>query len=246
MFPLAGDSIFGAEHDTLFAKLLESRQIHSVLTCSPFPADDLGLLADLGIPAITISNGYPTAQTPWVIEDVAQGSMELVRHLVDKLGHRRVALVMGPEGGILPQRIRSSGLLTEELLRQLLQRGVHISPARVFHSRIVDVDEVKAVAHRWLSDDNHPTAIVCVNDTLAMEVLNIASLLGLSVPGELSVATWYDEVDNSPLTAVRVPLEQMGHEAVELAARALGGELVTPSVIPVRLIARRTSGIAPE
>jgi DNA-binding LacI/PurR family transcriptional regulator len=74
-------------------------------------------------------------------------------------------------------------------------------------------------------------------------VLNVAAALGIIVPEEVSVASWYDEMENSPLTAVRVPLKQMGREAVGLIERALAGEPVAPCVTPVRLIKRGTSGL---
>jgi LacI family transcriptional regulator len=242
VFPLAGDSIFGAEHETLFTQLLESRQIHGVLTCSPFPAEDVARLADLKIPAVE----YPAARVPWVIENVSQGVGDLVRHLVDDLGHRRIALIMGPADAS-SQRVRSSNLLFDELHRQLCQRGIQVPAKHVLHADLLlDTGPVTSEVHQWLTDSNRPTAIVTAVDRHAIEVLNVAAALGVSVPGDVSVASWYDEMENSPLTAVRVPLDQMGREAMALIARTLTGEPVAPSVTPVRLIKRNTTGVAQE
>jgi DNA-binding LacI/PurR family transcriptional regulator len=77
-----------------------------------------------------------------------------------------------------------------------------------------------------------------------METLNVLAALGVSVPHEVSVASWYDEMENSPLTSVRVPLEQMGREAVSLVSRAIAGEPIAPCVLPVQLIRRSTTAAA--
>ena len=243
VFPLAGDSIFGAEHDTLFSRLLESRQLDGVVTCSPFPAEDVARLSDLEIPTITVSNEYPAAHAPWVIEDVSQGVGDLVRYLVDELGHRRIALIMGPQGNVSSHPVRSSGLLFDEVLRQLRERGIYVPATHVLHTDLLDTVPVTATAHRWLTNSGRPTAIIAAIDRYAIEVLNVAAALGIGVPDEVSVISWYDEMENSPLTAIRVPLDQMGREAIAMMSCALSGEPVAPSVTPVRLITRSTTGV---
>jgi LacI family repressor for deo operon, udp, cdd, tsx, nupC, and nupG len=246
MFPLAGDSIFGGEHDTLFSRLLESRQIHGVVICSSFPVDDVARMSNLEIPTISVSNAYPQEDAAWVMEDVSQGVGDLVRHLVDELGHRRIALIMGPQIDASSQPTRSSGLLNDELLRQLRQRGIHVPAERVIHADLLDTSPVTAAVHQWLTHSDRPTAIITAVDRYAIEVLNVAAALGVEVSREMSVASWYDEMDDSPLTCVRVPLEQMGREAMVILSSALTGGLVTPSVIPVRLIKRSTTAVAPK
>jgi LacI family repressor for deo operon, udp, cdd, tsx, nupC, and nupG len=245
LFPLVADCIFVSDHDTLFSRLLESRQIHGVLTCSPFPAADIARLSDLEIPTITVSNEYPAAHAPWVIEDVAQGVRDLVRHLVDELGHRRIALIMGPQKSVSVQSDRSSGLLIDELMRQLRQRGIHVPADCILHTDLLDSEPVTATVHRWLTGDDRPTAIFTAIDRHALEVLNVAAALGVAVPHEVSVASWYDEMEDSPLTCVRVPLDQMGREAVALLSRALAGEAVAPSVMPTQFMHRKTTSRAP-
>ena len=246
MFPLVADSIFASDRDTLFSRLLESRQIHGVLTCSPFPAEDVSRLSDLEIPTITISNEYPAAHAAWVIEDVPQGVGELMRHLVDDLGHRRLALIMGPQRRLASQPDRGSWLLFDELLAQLRQRGIHVPPHRILHTDLLDDEPITATVHQWLTGGDRPTAIFTAIDRHAIEVLNVAAALGVAVPDEVSVASWYDEMDDSPLTCVRVPLERMGREAISLLSRAMAGEAVAPSVVPTQFIKRNTTAVARE
>lgn len=62
-----------------------------------------------------------------------------------------------------------------------------------------------------------PTAFVCVNDAIAIELMNIIRESGLSIPGDISL-TGFDNIAESilvqpSLTTVHVPKEEMGMRA---------------------------------
>lgn len=97
------------------------------------------------------------------------------------------------------------------------------------------------------------TAILALNDSMAIAILVALRRLGVSVPGEISVAGIDDvsvaELLYPSLTTARFPLERMGRDALELATRpaaarprrkAVSAELVvrestaTPRVLPIR------------
>jgi LacI family transcriptional regulator len=135
--------------------------------------------------------------------------------------------------------------LIDELQRQLRQRGIHVPAERIIHTDLLDTCPVTAAVYQWLIREDRPTAIITAVDRYAIEVLNVAASLGIEVSREVSVASWYDEMENSPLTSVRVPLEEMGREAMVLLSSALAGGAVTPRIMPVRLIKRGTTATAP-
>ena len=62
-----------------------------------------------------------------------------------------------------------------------------------------------------------PTAIFATNHLVAAGVMLGAQRSGLSVPNDLSIASFYDgpvaELLNPALTAIRFPLQQLGYEA---------------------------------
>ncbi|MFC7063359.1 LacI family DNA-binding transcriptional regulator [Halobacillus seohaensis] len=78
-------------------------------------------------------------------------------------------------------------------------------------------------------DQELPTAIMCANDSIAIELLTVLKELSIDVPGEISV-TGFDNIEDSylvspTLTTVHVPKEQIGKRAVKaLFARLYDSE----------------------
>jgi DNA-binding LacI/PurR family transcriptional regulator len=84
--------------------------------------------------------------------------------------------------------------------------------------------------------EQRPTAAFCVNDAVAMGVLDSVSRAGLIVPHDLSLVGFDDVVGaaslNPPLTTVRVFKQQLGELAVRylenlITVRADGGDAST-------------------
>ena len=99
-----------------------------------------------------------------------------------------------------------------------------------------------------LAQTPRPTALLGVNDLMAIGAIEAAAARGLSVPGDLSIAG-FDDIDLAghlvpPLTTVRADGEAMGREAVRL----LLNRLSTPDLPrqhvtwKTRLIVRGSTG----
>jgi LacI family transcriptional regulator len=105
-------------------------------------------------------------------------------------------------------------------------------------------------ARELLSSGFRPTAIICVNDIMAVGVLREVREQGLSVPQDISV-TGFDNVKLSefsypPLTTVHIPRDRIGHLAFgmlvpESARGNLPGREV---VIEPELVLRDSTGPA--
>ncbi|WP_426448414.1 LacI family DNA-binding transcriptional regulator [Paenibacillus sp. S-38] len=71
-----------------------------------------------------------------------------------------------------------------------------------------------------------PTALVCANDTIALDTIEVLQRMGVKVPQEVSV-TGFDNIERSyqispSLTTVNVPKELMGSRAVEKLLERVG------------------------
>jgi DNA-binding LacI/PurR family transcriptional regulator len=98
-----------------------------------------------------------------------------------------------------------------------------------------------------------PTAIVCVNDFMALGALKELREQGLNVPRDVSV-TGYDNISLSefaapPLTTVNIPREHIGRLAFsalvpEATSAEEDGEMVKEYLIDPELVIRESTGPA--
>jgi len=91
-----------------------------------------------------------------------------------------------------------------------------------------------------------PTAVICANDYLAAGAVIEAKARGLDVPVEISV-TGFDDLElaaqiDPPLTTVKVPAIQVGHEIARYILGTLeNGEAELPGRLSAELVVRGTT-----
>jgi LacI family transcriptional regulator len=204
-----------------------------------------------GIPTIAVDphSAEPPAEgndgldagpgSPTIAADNLQGGLDATRHLVD-LGHRRIGLVAG-RAGLESARLRRLGYE-----RALAEAGIPLAESLIVPGSF-ERGPAQVEARRLLETQDRPTAVFATNDDSALGVLAAAAELGLDVPGQLSVIG-FDNVPESvladpPLSTVEQPIQLMGRRAIELLLARLGGEEVPlATVLPTRLVVRRSTG----
>lgn len=157
-------------------------------------------------------------------------------------GHRRIGLVNG-------LRTSLTARLREEGYRGALKdAGIRFLASRVTH-RGYAVDTAGPAVDAIMSATHPPTALLVANVNAALGVLTHARHLGYVVPDDLSVIGIHDPwtADHTwpPLTTVRLPLYDLGVQAVEtLHARLTGAEPVDVVVttVPPRVVERASVG----
>jgi LacI family transcriptional regulator len=150
-----------------------------------------------------------------VLPDNEPGGQALAEHLLD-LGHRRIAIAAGTPG-LTTVVDRQAGVAAALRGRGLPMRGVPV----------IDTDFTRdggrAAAERILREHPETTAIVALNDAMAIGALSALRAHGVPVPGRMSVAGFDDvavAADLAPsLTTVRLPMTDMGRMALDLALK---------------------------
>lgn len=191
------------------------------------------------IPIVAVDPHAGRVGIPSVESDSLAGAFEATSYLIE-LGHRRIGFLAGrPE-------LRSSELREAGYRRALCQAGIGFDPALVAVG-MYDPDTVRAVARPLLQLRDRPTAVFAANDRSALGLIEVATDLGLDVPGDLSVVG-FDDIPEAfltarPLSTVRQPMMRLGAEAARLVVTLLSGGAVeaTPLVLPTRLIPRATT-----
>ena len=137
------------------------------------------------------------------------GAREATEYLLS-LGHRKIAVIArGKESWSSQERLKS-------VSATMKSHGLELKKDHIFHDQIHPDDDEKTV-DQILQLPERPTALIVLYDPVAINVINILSNKGLSVPDDISVIGFGDVLlapyARPPLTTVKEPLARMGREA---------------------------------
>lgn len=167
-------------------------------------------LVDSNLPIVFYDVGTAARNISNIKVNYQKGIQKTVEYLYS-LGHRRMAFV-GHHTGLEPLLDRKVSFV-ETMKRYAGQ---------VEFTTVADRDGPaggKQATRTLLASGFKPTAIICVNDYMALGVLAALREQSLEVPREVSV-TGYDNISLSeyafpPLTTVNIPREKIGHLSFE-------------------------------
>jgi DNA-binding LacI/PurR family transcriptional regulator len=227
-------------------ELPRSRDVGGVVVMSlPLQGDEGERLAGARFPVVLLDTGHPSL--PRVTIDDVEGGRIATQHLLD-LGHTRIAFVGEPARN--PMWFVTSVRREEGFRSALADAGV---PENLRYLRYGPHmrSAARQLATELLALAVPPTAVVAASDTQAVGVVEAARESGRSIPQELSVVG-YDDIELASLvglTTIRQPLETSGVRAAEIMLGALeGGVKPHPfnEVLPLELVVRETTGVAPR
>lgn len=174
------------------------------------------------------------------IDDEAAAA-NAVRHLI-ALGHERIACV------VHSLKVTTSSGRLAGYRRALSESGLPYDDSRVLVVEEGRADVGAIVADALLSLPNPPSAVLAVNDYVAIEIIESATARGVRVPEDLAVVSFADmEVARHyrvPLTTVRQPFQSVGETAVHLLTERIATGRKEPKrvLLPTQLIVRRSCG----
>jgi DNA-binding LacI/PurR family transcriptional regulator len=199
---------------------------------------DTSLIQELeqsGLPAVIYDVGLTRPNITNIRVNYATGMRRIVEYLHD-LGHVRMAFV-GHHTGLSPLGHRK---------KSFLEAMSSFAP-KVEFTTVADLDGPAGGRHavqRLLASGFAPTAILCVNDYMAIGVLRELRDRGLRVPGDVSV-TGFDNIRLAEyacpgLTTAHIPREEIGSLVFQTlvppegSAARLGQEIVIDPTLVVR------------
>ncbi len=184
--------------------------------------ETLESLATSGVPVVLVERtavvGPLHTTVESVVSDHSQGASIAMRHLAE-LGHRRIGLVISGDSPTAPH-LRHGWLTAREELG--------IDDLKCVDETVPNPRETSWGATVDLILDNclatGTTALLVHADHAAASIAQRCETRGLSVPGDLSVVAYDDEVAElfTPrLTAVRPPRASIGRAAMNLVAERI-------------------------
>lgn len=213
-----------ADEIATYRRWRSANQVDGVIVLDPRDDDPRPeILRSLGLPAVVIGgrpSGTDDPATIWL--DDAQAA-ESVFGYIAGLGHRRVVYISGP-AEYEHSRLRS------EVLDSMADRGVVGETIATDYSP----SEVSSVMRALLSRRERPTAVVFDNDTMAIAGLRVTQEMGVSVPGEISLASFDDSVVTGLMHPSITCLTRDTFGLGEQAAAFLLDQIDAPEILPDR------------
>lgn len=167
-------------------------------------------LRKAGRPAVEITS--TRAEFDHVVHGYSSGTRTLMAHLLE-LGHRHIGFVYGTA-----KEVQGHDRLLA--FREVLQEAGLADNERFEMHCGEKLEDAYQAAYALLNRPDRPTALLVINDMLAIAAMRAAGDLGLNIPGDLSVAGFDDiQFSNylSPrLTTVSGKAEESGSAAVQL------------------------------
>lgn len=165
------------------------------------------------VPAVMVNSFLPDGQIHAVHINYRQAASLAVQHLYE-LGHRRIALLNGP------QFTNTSEEKFGGFLHACYRLGLPLEPELIISAAGFEYEDGVAAAEALLTRTS-VSAVVAGTDLLAHGLIDVAATRGQTVPGTLSVVSLYNSEDRairrvSPaLTGVQVPHEAIGSLAAD-------------------------------
>ncbi len=193
-------------------------------------------------PLPMVSIGVALAGIPAVLVDSYQGVREVMHHLIDRHGCRRLAFIPGPPDNVEAQeRYRA-------YIETLSEYDLPFEPDLVAPPGDWRSGSGRQ-AIRILLDQRQVKfdAVVVANDEMAVRAMEELQARGVTVPDEV-IVTGFNDTDETvfaapPLTTIRQPIYDLLKQATQMVLAQLHGEQTPEQVIlPTRLVIRQSCG----
>lgn len=230
-----------------FLEQLYSRQVKGVILSSVAEdaAETVNKYIQKGMRFVLLDQMLPEVEIPGIHYDPRAGAHMAMEHLISQ-GHKKIALATTP----LVRYTRSE--IFKGYSEALVQAGIAPDDALVYECAIskagrgsdYELGIGRQIAEEFAKDGCPATAVLCVNDMVAIGLIQALVQKGIRVPEDVSVVGF----DNIPiagaylpaLTTVHFPAQEMGRLAARMLLDAIESEeeqtALTMSLAPQLMI----------
>jgi DNA-binding LacI/PurR family transcriptional regulator len=232
-----------------YQRLLQTGYLDGVITVESLPNAPVSHMAErynsLWV-AIGREAARGTANT--VHADAYSGARAAAEHLIG-LGHRRIGII-----GVALETLEDAEVRLAGYRDAFEAAGLSFEAAPYVNGQF-SMESGYQAAGVLLDHAPRPTALLCLNDRMAMGAIQRAAAMGLRIPQDVSIIG-FDDIPNAayfapPLTTVRQPAREMGYTVARQLLTLIDRrgkcppEDLPPIVFPTELVIRE-SACAPE
>lgn len=220
-------------------RIVKGRRVDGIVLLSSRRHDPVvAFLHDEKFPYVLIGRSDEYQDVLSVDNDNVQAAFDATNHLID-LGHTRIGFVSGPSHLVVSlDRLKG---YQQALEKASLPANKHW----VVESEFLQESGYRAIS-MIMNQPERPTALVVIDDIVAVGVLRGLTEAGYSIPKDISIIGFNNismaELTNPPLTSVDIGIYQMGVTASQALLRQIQNEGTVNSrlVVPHRLILRES------
>lgn len=207
------------EKENKYLTLLKQKNVDGFILASGFEKlEKVEELIKQDIPVAIVARDFPMFPVNAVALDDFMGGYQAASYLIE-LGHRRI--------GVIARNVWSNRERLRGFKHALQENNLEFLSDFTFIEGS-SVEAGKAIADKYLSGTNIPTAIFACNDLLAAGAIQAAKENGLNVPEQLSVVgfdnTIIARIVEPPLTTIAQPIQNMGEQVMDLIVSMIEGE----------------------
>lgn len=227
------------ENDML-QRLVRSKKVDGFILLSS-RENDLAIeyLKNINFPFVVVGRPQKYENSVnWVDNDNVKAGFDATEYLI-RLGHKNIAFIGGPHELIVTQdRLSGYKKAIENYGIQL--KNSHIKYCNYYRKGYCEI------AYDLLTSSDKPTAIVCMDDVIALEVLKVSKDLGIEIGKDLSIISFNNsnitEFSNPPITTVDINVSHIGSSAADLLMMELSepGKTFKRLIIPHFIVERKS------
>jgi LacI family transcriptional regulator len=211
-----------------------SRRVDGMIVFSRMQEKEMDWMVALDKPLVFFGRLAHLA-LPHVASDDHRGAYMVTRHLVT-LGHKRIAYLGFSKSRRDEERMGG-------IKECLAAHGLELS---VFDGSAPSALEGERICSSIMLGSEHPDALICYNDLMALGFMKAAQILGFKLPADISVAGFdniqFGNYTSPPLTTVDLQSERMGAAAMEKLLDTIEGKPISAfTMIEPQLILRSST-----
>ena len=181
------------------------------------------------IPIVFFDRVPASARFDKVAFDMPHGTQQAISFLMEK-GHRRIGIINGPE------EMKSSKERTDTYMQVMQKKRLKIDLTLVAYCDLTREGTAKAM-ETLLALKQPPTAILCINDYVALDAIQYAKSRKLKNNKDIFIVSYANlpitnYLENPPMASIEQHPHKQGARAAELLFERIG--LGPDAVLPAR------------
>ena len=202
------------EHEKQCLQMLDNARVAGIIACPTKRTFDFRPYENMiqqGVPMVVVDR-YSPLNCDQVISDDFGGAFQAVEYLI-QTGCKRIVMLTTPfSTAAVLERQRGYKAALEHYNFTYSEQNIHYADTR---------EEAVREASAFFAQEQRPDAVFCVNDSIADGVIYVAKMMHISIPDELSICGFSNDIHTRLTDPMQTTVEQYGKRIGKKAVERL-------------------------